>query len=192
MDIGSLFLILALFILVGLFVSRPFIEKKATAVTKDEHDLSTLLAEKDRTLTALQELEFDSTLGKIPEEDYPAQRELLLQRGVEVLRRLDALQGQAVSDNAEKRLEAAIAARRASLSATPSGGGNGNGTHPDDLVEALIAARRRNRQGKAAGFCHKCGRPLQQSDRFCPKCGTEVNMEYWAGQEHREDGAGRS
>lgn len=190
MDIGSLFLILALLVLVGLFVSRPFFEKKASTVTKDEHDLSALLAEKDRTLTALQELEFDSTLGKIPEEDYPAQRELLVQRGAEVLRRIDALQGQVLSENAEKRLEAAIAARRISGTAAQAGGGNGGGNHPDDPVEALIAARRRNRQGKAAGFCHKCGRPLQQSDRFCPKCGTAVNVEHRAGQEQREDGAG--
>ena len=177
MDIGSLFLILALLVLVGFFVSRPFFESKATAVTKEEHDLSALLAEKERTLTALQELESDFALGKIPEEEYPAQRKLLLQHGAEVLERLDALQGQNFSKEAEKHLETAVAARRMTGKETAAGGGNGNGVHPDDPMEALIASRRRNRQGKAAGFCHKCGRPLQQSDRFCPKCGTAIEAE---------------
>ena len=176
MDLGSLFFILALFVLVGLFVSRPLIEKKATIVTKNEHDLSALLAEKERTLTALQELDFDAALGKIPEDDYPKQRELLKQRGAGVLRQIDALQGQTLSENAEKRLEAAIAARRISGQVILAEGGNGGGNYADDAVEALIAARRRSRQGKAAGFCPKCGRPLQQSDRFCPKCGAAIHV----------------
>jgi hypothetical protein len=177
MDIGSFFLILTLLILVGLFVSRPFFEKKSTAVTWEEHDLSALLAEKERTLTALQELEFDSALGKIPESEYPFQREMLLKRGAEVLRRLDELQGQEPREDAEKHLEAAVAARRIVKTEASPGSGNGNGIHPDDPVEAMIATRRRSRPEKAAGFCYKCGRPLQQSDRFCPKCGTPVEVE---------------
>jgi hypothetical protein len=176
MDIGSIFLILALLVLVGFFVSRPFFEKKAKAVTKEEHDLSALLAEKERTLNALAELETDFTLGKIPEEEYPVQRKLLLQHGADVLQRLDALQGESLSQEAEKHLDAAVAARRLSGAETAAGAGNGNGIHPDDPMEALIASRRRNRQGKAAGFCYKCGRPLQQSDRFCPKCGTAIEV----------------
>ena len=79
MDIGSIFLILALLILVALFVSRPFISRSQETVSltldPQDHERSSLLAERDRLLNALQELDFDATLGKIPEEDYPAQRE---------------------------------------------------------------------------------------------------------------------
>jgi NADH pyrophosphatase NudC (nudix superfamily) len=180
MDIGSLFLICALLILTGLFVSQPFFEKKTTFVTRDEHDLSSLLAEKERTLTALQELDFDAALGKVPEEEYPEQRALLLRRGVEILQHLDALQGEVAFESAENRLEAAVERRRTSeVAVSPVAI---DGAHPDDPLEALIAARRRTRQGKAAGFCPKCGRPLQQSDRFCPKCGTAVNVEHPEGK----------
>jgi hypothetical protein len=175
MDIGSLFLILALLILVVLFVSRPFFEQKTNPVNKQDHELSTLLAEKDATLTALRELEFDYVLGKIPEETYPAQRALLVRRGVDVLQRLDNFQGQTYSEETETRLEAAVAARRNAQPAAASPSGNGSGNHaPDDQLEALIAARRRNRSEKAVGFCPQCGGPLQQSDRFCPKCGVAV------------------
>lgn len=173
MEIGSLFLIFALLILVGLFVSRPFYEKKA-AVGRDDHDLSALLAEKERTLIALRDLDFDFTLGKIPAEEYPVQRALLVRQGAEILRRIDALQGGATSESAERRLETIIAEKQTVETAMLSETGNRMSIHPDDPVEALIAARRRNRLGKAAGFCHKCGAPLQVTDRFCPKCGAVV------------------
>lgn len=183
MDIGSLLVVLALLVLVGLFISRPFFEKEAVSIGRTEpqedHELSHLLAERDRVLNALQELDFDNDLHKIPEEDYAYQRTLLVQRGVEVLRDLDAIQPQAAADSAEDRLEAAIAARRvvaAPASAAPNGRKQAVAVAgPDDAVEALLADRRRVRQEKAAGFCPQCGGPVQKSDRFCPKCGAKTS-----------------
>ena len=187
MDIGSIFLILGLLILVGLFISRPLIERTGTSVTQEEHDLSALLAERDRLLNALQELDFDYTLGKIPDEDYPVQRASLVQRGADVLRRIDVFLAEAPIDDAESRLEAAVAARRADTrkaSTTPvSPSGNGlEGksqagaavAEVDDDLERLLANRRRARSEKSAGFCPNCGGPVQKSDRFCPKCGATV------------------
>jgi hypothetical protein len=190
MDIGSIFLILGLLLLVVLFISRPFYEYKASSLSQQEQERSALLAERDRVLTALQELDFDHALGKIPQEDYPAQRLALLTYGADILRKLDAFQPQPVGlqqnankeANPEDRLEAAIAARAALRGpvAAPAferqvavaNGGNGKSlVTADDDLEVLIANRRRSRPGKAAGFCPKCGGPLQRSDRFCPKCG---------------------
>jgi hypothetical protein len=182
MDIGSILILLALLLLVGIYIARPILEHKGKTVSVEEHELSVLLAERDRTLNALQELDFDYTLGKIPEEDYPAQRARMLQYGADILRKLDAYTPQPVSDTAEERLEQAIIARRIARQPVPTGawttnGNGGNGiSHPDDQLEARIAERRRNRKGKAAGFCHQCGSPLQQSDRFCPRCGNEITQ----------------
>lgn len=175
MDIGSIFLVLGLLVLVVLFISRPFLEKKSVAVSQEEHDLSALLAEKDRTVTMLQELEFDHLLGKIPEEDYPTQRAVLMQRGADLLRRIDEIQPPAQPVAADDRLEAAISARRLAVAQAHTGGNGHNGVHvPDDELEQIIAARRRGRQEKAGGFCPKCGSVVQQSDRFCPKCGASI------------------
>jgi rubrerythrin len=187
MDLGSLFLIMALLVLVVLFISRPFFERRRTApdfvANSEEHELSSLMAERDRLLNALQELDFDHTLGKIPDEDYPHQRSLLLHKGAEVLRQIDQLQEETSRGDAEARLEAAIAARRADASNTLSPAARAEWTraaisseiaNPDDELEVLLAKRRRERQEKSAGFCSQCGGPVQKSDRFCPKCGATL------------------
>jgi len=192
MDIGSIFVIIALVVLVALYVSRPLFERQSPDVhpndDQPDREHSTLMAEHDRILNALQELDFDQVLGKIPEEDYPQQRTALLLQGADVLRKLDALQPDIEQGTTEERIEAAIAARRldaaryAAETASAVQGGNGRTSRrassavatPDDDLEIMLANRRRDRQEKSAGFCPKCGNPVQKSDRFCPKCGTKT------------------
>ncbi len=180
MDIGSILFLFALLLLVGLYIARPLLERQGKLVSPEEHEHSALLAERDRALTALQELDFDYSLGKIPEEDYPAQRGLILLYGAEILRKLDAFQPPETVVSAEERLEQAIAARRLEKTASASpamdkvSAGPVRVAAPDDRLEVMIAERRRNRQDKTAGFCHQCGSPLQQSDRFCPRCGNKT------------------
>ena len=41
-------------------------------------------------------------------------------------------------------------------------------------VEKLISSRRMQRVERSAGFCVKCGSPLQRSDQFCPNCGLKL------------------
>ncbi len=179
MDMGSLLLVLAVAILVGLYVAQPLYRSarndRRLHSSLEEHDLSALMAERDRIIQALQELDFDYVLNKIPAEEYPRQRVELLQRGAEILRRLDALQGRFTAgmtggDSAEARLEAAVAARRADAAvATPAPAVQG-----DDEIEALIAARRKAHKEKSAGFCPRCGKPVLASDRFCASCGAPI------------------
>lgn len=166
MDIGAIFLILAVLILVGIFLAQPFKERRSRNITSEDHELSSLLAERDRLLTALQELDFDHTLGKIPAEEYPSQRADLLKRGAEILRQIDTLNGVGETRTAEDRVEAAISARRADAAVEniPS----------DDDLESLISARRTNRNEKSGGFCPHCGKPVLRTDRFCPKCGKSI------------------
>ena len=170
MDIGSIFIILALLLLVGLFVSRPLFERKAVAVSREEHEHSHLMAERDRILNALQELDFDHTLGKIPESDYPAQRAALLQRGADILRQLDQFRPEPFHESWEEQVESAIAARRHQVDQPDKP--RSMPTPADDDLESLIAARRRSKQEKTAGFCPQCGRAVQVSDKFCPNCGS--------------------
>ena len=66
MDIGSIFLILAILVLVVVYIAQPLLQRNAASVSDEEQEYSALLAERDRILNILQELDFDHTLGKIP------------------------------------------------------------------------------------------------------------------------------
>ena len=191
MNIAALFFTLAILVLVALYLYAPLARRYARRVTEEEHELSALMAERDRVINALQELDFDFKLGKIPSEDYPAQRTNLLQKGANVLRKIDELTQadgsknadanhskefsrrqkklrdtaiSTVPDSAEDRLEQAIAERRAEVSIKTR-------ELTEEDIESMISARRMKRKEKSAGFCPKCGKLVLQSDRFCPACG---------------------
>jgi rubrerythrin len=168
MQIVSIFFTLGILILVGVFLYVPFLERRARRVTVQEHETSSLLAERERVVNSLQELESDYQLGKVPEEDYPTQRTNLLQKGADILRKLDELEPVKAQNDKDARVESALAARRKKLS-----GSKDNVT--DDDIESLIASRRKGRKAKSAGFCPKCGKPVMTSDKFCPSCGKTLS-----------------
>lgn len=177
MDIGSIFLILALLIPVVIFISRPLLETRSAGVSHAEQDISALLAQRDQVIVAIQDLDDDYSLGKIPDAVYPDNRLAMLENGAAVLRQIDTYHPAPATMTAEDRLEEAILTRRLSLEADPiSAKKNGNAVPPvpDDDLEQRIASRRRTMNEKAGGFCPKCGRPVHVSDRFCPKCGATL------------------
>ena len=147
MELTAIFFSLAVLILVGMFLYAPFVEQRAHRVTEEEHELSALMAERDRVINSLQELDFDFKLGKIPDEDYPTQRASLLQKGADILREIDSLTSSpsngrlagSEEQDTEARLEKAIAARRADGSAAKS-------ELTDDDLESMISKRRKGRK----------------------------------------------
>jgi rubrerythrin len=171
MEISSILLILAVFVMVGAYIYLPFMARARRARPNESHEISALKAERDRVINSLQELDFDFNLKKIPEGEYPEQRAILLQKGANILRRLDELAPAASSAvNAEARIEKATAAGRADAGAQTS-----PALDSDDDLEAMIAARRRGQKSKSAGFCPKCGKPVLAADKFCPSCGKSLS-----------------
>ena len=169
MEIGAIFLLFALLILVGLYVSGAFTGWHGHQITENEHKYSELMAEYDRVLNSLQELEYDNILKKIPAEDYPRQRVELLQKGSALLSKLDAYQVETSDQDLKSRLEAMPATRISNVNKHL----NYSGILDDDL-ESLISARRSTRKEKSGGFCPKCGKPILHSDSFCPTCGIPI------------------
>ena len=167
-EAGALFLVLALALLVGMFICRPFMaleneqepdEPDGDKESKQQADQlrSTLFAERERLLSALQELDFDYNLGKIPAEDYPPQRAVLTHDAAEALRRLDELTP-AKAYQAPAPPEPVVV------------------DPPDESLELAIAAHRRSRLEKAIGFCPRCGKPVKKSDKFCSRCGMPITL----------------
>jgi hypothetical protein len=176
MDIGSIFLIVGILIVVLIFIFQPFLDERrhralvtqAVPTVEKEMHVSALLAERDRILRALQELEFDFSLGKIPEEDYPIQRQYLLQKGAEVIKSLDKIDGDEIREDQVQRIEAVIETNRVD-------GDNKSEKMVKDIdIESLIAARKRSKESKPDGFCPKCGKPVSKNDKFCAKCGNTL------------------
>ena len=166
MEISSILLLLAVVILIVVYLYAPLTQSIGRIRAGESHELSALKAERDRVINSLQELDFDHNLGKVPAEDYPEQRTALLQKGADILRRLDELSPAASSTkNAEARIEKAAADAHAD---------SGKAAISDDEIESLIAARRKQHKGKSAGFCPKCGKPVLVSDKFCPSCGKSL------------------
>jgi rubrerythrin len=169
MDIGAIFFTLALLTLVGMFIAGPYMQRGRQRGGRQDHERSALMAEYDRMVNTLQEIDFDNTLGKIPAEDFPIQRAELLAKGAELLRKLDALQPKQESRDTQSRIEAAVATRRADAPAIIPAI-----QIDDDDLEALIAKRRKSHKGKSTGFCPRCGKPILDADRFCPSCGKAI------------------
>ena len=172
MDIGSILLLLALIVVVGAFVASPLRARQHWHTPDEENiEISELLAERERILDALAELDFDNEMGKVPDELYPLQREALVKRGAAVLKLLDerlpeTIQAEPSKPAAAQRAEEAVAARRAAVQ--------------DDPAEALILARKVAKSPNIAKndadgkFCPNCGAQIKPGDRFCAVCGHKL------------------
>jgi uncharacterized protein involved in exopolysaccharide biosynthesis len=159
MDLGSLFVILAVFAVAAAFIARPLVERHGSDISSDERRISALKAERDQVLDSILEAEMDQVMGKLSPEDFQSQRTALVGRGAQLLKELAELEGEGgdlrpgfeearpVEGEAEWDLEEEV--KRLRRSAAPA----------DD------------------GFCGRCGKPVLSSDRFCTHCGASLVSE---------------
>jgi len=157
MDVGSILVILAMFILVAGFLARPLLEKQGYSVTQSSRHLSELQTERDKILLILQELDMDHAMGKIPTQDYESQRPGLVARGAAILRKIDELGGAVFGPASDK----ATSQERQDLEA---------------MMEEEVLRRRKSSSVEPVAFCTKCGNRIQAGDRFCTRCGMKVHV----------------
>lgn len=159
---GSILLGVALLGVVVLILARPFIvpRRPRGSVTARQ----ALLAQKERLLERIRELDFDYETAKIPPDVYEPQRASLLAEAAAVLQQLDALtdgtsaEPQPVSADVDAEIEAAIARLRQQAAGQP----------------AAAAAAARSNGHKKGGFCPQCGQPTDANDKFCAACGHKL------------------
>ncbi len=156
MELGAVFLLLGVLVIIIAFVAQPF-TTHWRARAQSSHEISALLAERERALNALLELDADNAIGKIPVEEYSSQRASLVRKGADIFRQLDEIQK--TQPAAVKEIIKPVIAETSTNA--PS----------DEDLEDLISTRRTIHQQKTAGFCPNCGKPILQSDQFCPSCG---------------------
>ncbi len=151
MDLGSFLIILALAVLTVAFVGKPLVERHSVSTSQKERRLSTLQAERERVLEVIQELDMDHAMGKFVQEDYHAQRELLVSQGAKVIKMIDEIRRPGRASTEEKDLETEI--------------------------ETAVARLRGVGGGIVIGNCDSCGGPVGERDRFCARCGAELQAE---------------
>lgn len=77
---------------IGVFVAQPLLRAKPENILNDEYEESPmqhLLSRKDSIYTALKDLEFDFSTGKLSDGDYEALREKFSTEAADVLKEID-------------------------------------------------------------------------------------------------------
>lgn len=106
----ELLVTLALIVLVGVYIAWPIVvatPRPRAPQSQKESPLADLLREKEATLAAIRELEFDYQTGKLSSEDYQDLRSRYEAKAVAILRALDAAGTSAgLEDAVEEEIQA--------------------------------------------------------------------------------------
>ena len=137
-----------LLLVVVYYIARPWLVPQLAAGGIRAVELRD---QRDRLAASLTDLEMEFSTGKLAVEDYEAQR----------------AEREADLQEAEREL-GELGAHAGPGAEGPSAGRE----DPDDELERLIAARRRELSHTT---CPACDTPHDPEDRFCRSCGTELS-----------------
>ena len=95
-----------------LFVTRPLFASggRSPQVSQRESQRRSLIEDRERVYTAIQELDFDYQMGKVEEADYRQTRTRYEQKAITLLKALDKANGR--PDSIEQQVEEEVAALR--------------------------------------------------------------------------------
>ncbi len=150
MEPSSIFFMLAIVIVVLLFITQPFYRTSSPRGNEKQYfePLDETPEEYQTVIRNIRELTADYEQGKLSEADYTAQRQLLEAEGMSLLEQ-------------QKLVKKTSSVKKQSV---------------DREIEEMIHKRRKVREEQTAGFCPKCGKPIQKSDQFCPSCGEPTHL----------------
>jgi hypothetical protein len=148
MSFASFLIVAFIFILTGLFIMRPFLVQSESKGRSSSSLYDSLIAERERLLSAIEELELELDLKKISEKEYIRNRDILLVEAAEVLKKLDKYQKKHKIKNVKISTQ----------------------TEEDDL-ERLIAERRKQLKTQSFRTCTNCEKEVGDNDQFCSHCG---------------------
>ena len=149
MTASALIIVLFVFILTGLIVLRPFLEKGEGILKTSSGMYDSLLAEQERLLAAIEELDLDLELEKISSTEHQQDRQNLLTQAADVLRELDKYSKPKRDKTKPEKVESST----------------------DDELEKMIKARRSQIEAQRTEECSSCGEKIGPEDQFCSHCG---------------------
>ena len=148
MTVTSFLIVLFIFILSGVIIMRPFLVEPDRKVQKHTGTYDSLLAERERIFSSIEELDLDYELSKISAREHTRNRDILLSQAAKVLKKLDKYPQKGKS---KKKAAAPV--------------------QSEDDLEKMINARRKELKTGKANFCSHCGKSVQEDGQFCSHCG---------------------
>ena len=148
MELGSLLVVLFVFFLSGLFILRPFLVHTESGGRAGMTMRDSLVAERERLLHAIEEIDLEYELKKISSEEHTRSRDILLSEAAIVIKELDNLPK---SGSAKRKKAAPV-----------QDAGN---------LEKMIADRRKQLKGEMSLECPHCGESVKDGAQFCSHCG---------------------
>jgi type II secretory pathway component PulM len=140
MSLGGLAIAVTMLVIVVLWIVVPLLDRRRPAAPDAqavERQRERLLANYERTLRNIRDLDEDYATGKIQPEDYQDEREPWVQRGIQLLMAMDRLE----QLDGRTNLAAAGVLRPGEADRTV-----------DEAIEAAVAARRKKgKPGQAPG-----------------------------------------
>lgn len=198
----ELVIIAVIVVAVVAFIAYPLLNTTKEKGAAPPDALDSLIAQRDSAYDALRDLDFDFQMGKLSQTDYEQLRAKYKTRAAQTLQQIDALGGapgqlpgvpaeSGAGDDIEAQverlrqkkqsapddIEAEIARLRKSRQETPGGGRAASaGEAVEDEVARWRASRRANggQAPAAQARCSTCGTPYHAGDRYCKKCGANL------------------
>ena len=149
MEFSSLLIVIFIFILSGVFIMRPFLVEEKKPKSSGSSRIDSLIAEKERLLLAIEELDLEHELDKISTQEHNRNRDILLAEAADVLKQLDKIQKPGSSKKKK--------------TSTP--------TKTDDDLERLINERRQQLKNEISLKCPSCDQAVSEGAQFCSNCG---------------------
>jgi hypothetical protein len=151
MTTGSFLIVFLILVLSGMFIARPFFTRSNLSGRSSSSIQDSLIAERERLLSAIEELDLELDLNKISPKEHSRNRDLLLAEAAGIIKQLDNLKPGQKTGKAKKQTPAA--------------------DPKSDELEKMIAERRQQLRAEKSLVCNNCGGGVLIGDLFCSHCG---------------------
>lgn len=159
MNLGAIFVGLALLVLVIPFVITPFREKTLRKISPADSNGASPDGQRERVILAIHDLDFDYQTEKITVSDYTQVRTQLLAEAADIIQ---------AEQQEDARTEEMIRAHREVVSPTKKCLVCGRHLFPDEDNFCPRCGV------KLTAKCQSCGHSNRPDDKFCTNCGTQL------------------
>lgn len=155
------------------FVALPFFTKRFEVTIQkinsqqnpSEEELTRLNSEKESVYSALKEIDFDYSTGKLSKEDYYELENKYKAQALALLKEIDNIGGKTYIEDLDEEIEKEIRViRKTELAAE------------EEIEKEIIQARQSPVLGNSGLICSVCGNEYKSDYRYCSKCGARLNV----------------